>query len=691
MKNPIAHSLSLTWLAGLITLGSFGLLMLFLAGYRAPVYLPNLQAFTEAAFYLGTFFLVRQLLAGLGSFHVAEHLLRLSVLGLITLALLLLPAVFLPREAATAAPSRWLLIMEGLQSAFLVFYFTAGAVAGYQIIGRQGSARSRKALMLLSSCLVALPLLQAWGLDIPLLNYALFATAGAAGLSLLFRVDWLVSLDSKLRKSTLFYLLALSFLSGILLLKTFFPELHYELPIHTAESHYVVLTGFLTLGFSLISALFLLFHLPVAAILDIRDAEKKHLIEAGLEAEKTHDLHTLLATLARQTRSSSSASAAWVTRVNNENPENGYPIVEGISLNDIKRIDYSLHAHPGHFQLDRAKDFLFVRDLEKDPVLGNHVLSIRSLAIYPFSLQDGSEWRLCLGFEVPNGLNEHLAREVSHFVGHTRLSASHVCTLQEVAAKARLEKDISIGREMQKRLLPKAFPLSKKADIAADGISAEEIGGDYYDCHVMKDQSIAVLMADVSGKGTPAALHVAEMKGIFQSLMLSDPEPEEFLSLANRAVNRCFDKGMFITVLYAVIDLEKLELRYARGGHCPLIHYNAKEHKIHTLQDDGLGLGIINGESFDKTLMSRKVKLHAGDIIVLYTDGIVESRTHDAFEEFGYERLRDCIYLNMELDSKSLNKKILREVQSFSGSSIRDDMSLMTIKIKANGQNKNHN
>ncbi len=689
MKNPIAHSLSLTWLAGLITFGSFGVLMLFLAGYPAPAIAPNLPAISEAFFYLGTFFLVRQLFAGLRTFHTVEHLLQLSVLGLLTLVLLLLPGILLPEASATAAPSRWVLILQGLQSAFLVFYFTAGTVMVFQIISSQRPAASRKALLLLSSCLVALPVLQAAGLTYPLLNYVLFAVAGAAGLSLLFKVDWLVGLDKKLRKSTLFYLLALSFLSSIILLKTYFPESGYELPIHISQSSYVALSGFLTLGFTLISALFLLFHLPVAAILDIRDAEKKHLIEAGLEAEKTHDLHTLLYTLARQTRSSSLADAVWLARVNNEGPENQYPCVEGISTNDIKRIDYSLHAHPGHFQLDRAKDFLFIRDLDKDPVLGSHVLSIRSLAIYPFTLQDGSEWRLYLGFESPNGLNEHLAREVSHFVGHTRLSASHVCSLQEVAGKARLEKDIAIGREMQKRLLPKEFPLSKKTDIAAASISAEEIGGDYYDCHVMSDQSIAVLMADVSGKGTSAALHVAEMKGIFQSLMLSEPEPEKFLSLANRAVNQCFDKGMFITVLYAVIDLNKLELRYVRGGHCPLIHYNAKEHKIHTLQDDGLGLGIINGESFDKTLMSRTVKLHAGDIIVLYTDGIVESRNTDDFEEFGYERLRDCIYLNMELDSKSLNKKILREVQSFSNSSIRDDMSLMTIKIKANGQNKN--
>jgi len=691
MKNPGTYSLSLTWLAGLITLGSFGLLMLLMTGYRAPVYVSNLPAIIEASFYLSTFFLVRQLLTGLGGFQLSESLLRLSVLGLITLGLLLLPSALLHTEAANAATSRWLLIIKGLQSAFLVFYFTAGALTGYQIISGQGSASTRKALLFLYSCLLALPVLQALGIDLPLINYALFTTAGVAGISLVFRVDWLVSLDSTLRKSTLFYLLALSFLSTIILLKTFFPDINDPLPIHPAESNYVLLSGFLTLGFSLISSLFLLFHLPVAAILDIRDVEKKHLIEASLEAEKSHDLHALLIALAWQTRRSSSADAAWVTRVNNEGPENQYPSIEGISLNDIKRIDYSLHAHPGHFQLDRVRDFLFIRDLEKDPVLGNHVLSLRSMAIYPFSLEDGSEWRLCLGFEAPNGLNEHLAREISYFVRHTRLSANHVCSLQEVAAKARLEKDIAIGREMQKRLLPKDFPLSKKADIAAAGISAEEIGGDYYDFHVMNDHSIAVLMADVSGKGTPAALHVAEMKGIFQSLMLNNPEPERFLSLANRAVNRCFDKGMFITVLYTVIDLAKMELRYARGGHCPLIHYNAREHKIHTLQDDGLGLGIIHGESFDKTLMSRKVKLHAGDILVLYTDGIVESRKPDGFEEFGYERLRDCIYLNMELDSKSLNKKILREVESFSKSSIRDDMSLMTIKIKANSPNKNHN
>ena len=560
---------------------------------------------------------------------------------------------------------------------------------GFQIISRHRGSGSRKALLILSSCLIALPVLQAWGPDFPLLRYALFTLAGAAGLTLFFKVDWLVGLDRQVRKSTLFYLLALSFLSVIILLKMLFPATPYGLSIHTGQSSYVLLSAFLTLGFSMISALFLLFHIPVAAILDIRDAEKKHLLEAGLDAEKTLDLDTLFDSLAQRARSSATAHAAWIAEVNNEGPDNTYPVVEGISANDIRRIDHSLHAHPAHFRLDRAKDFLYIRDLEADPVLGKHILPIRSMAIYPFSLRDGSEWRLYLGFEEPNGLSEHLAREVSHFVAHTRLSAGQVHSLQEVAEKARLEKDIAIGREMQKRLLPKEFPLSKKADIAASGISAEEIGGDYYDCHLRIDQSIAVLMADVSGKGTSAALHVAEMKGIFQTLMLSEPEPEKFLSLANRAVNQCFDKGMFITVLYAVIDFNKQELRYARGGHCPLIHYNAKEHKIHTLQDDGLGLGIISGDSFDKTLMSRTVKLHAGDIIVLYTDGIVESRNPDGFEEFGYERLRDCIYLNMELDSKSLNKKILREVQSFSGSDIRDDMSLMTIKIKATGQKKN--
>ena len=146
---------------------------------------------------------------------------------------------------------------------------------------------------------------------------------------------------------------------------------------------------------------------------------------------------------------------------------------------------------------------------------------------------------------------------------------------------------------------------------------------------------------------------------------------------------------MFITVLYAIVDLSRQELRYVRGGHCPMLHYDAKNHKIHTLQDEGLGLGIVADETFDKTLECKKLSLNPGDILVLYTDGVVESRAPDGFEEFGYERLRDCIYLNMELSSSDLNKKILREVEHFTGKGpVRDDMSLMTLKIKGNGSHR---
>ena len=258
--------------------------------------------------------------------------------------------------------------------------------------------------------------------------------------------------------------------------------------------------------------------------------------------------------------------------------------------------------------------------------------------------------------------------------------------MQTAAEKKRLEEELRIARAIQMSLLPRG-PLDVPGlAITALCVPAREVGGDYYDFFQLDRDRLGVLIADVSGKGTSAALYMAELKGLILALSRRYDSPRELLIETNRIISGHLEAS-FITITYAVIDLQAGAMTFCRAGHTPLIFLSgpsAAEPAARVLTPNGMVLGLrIDGaaEKFAELLEEERVDLSPGDVIVLYTDGITEAMNPES-DLFGESRLSRIVEEHGHLDSSELRERIMREVEAFVGSADQhDDMTMILLKV----------
>jgi phosphoserine phosphatase RsbU/P len=218
-------------------------------------------------------------------------------------------------------------------------------------------------------------------------------------------------------------------------------------------------------------------------------------------------------------------------------------------------------------------------------------------------------------------------------------------------------------------------------------VPAREVGGDYYDFFHVGDRQLGVLIADVSGKGTSAALYMAELKGLMLSLSQIYTSPRQILMEVNRIISENLDTRSFITMTYGVLDLSKGVMTFARAGHTPMVYLRGDggPGAVKVLAPSGIVVGLrIPGatEKFAELLEEDRIDLHKGDVLVLYTDGITEAMDSGS-DLFGETRLGRLIGEHGHLDTADLRERILREIEAFvGGADQHDDMTMILIKIE---------
>lgn len=256
--------------------------------------------------------------------------------------------------------------------------------------------------------------------------------------------------------------------------------------------------------------------------------------------------------------------------------------------------------------------------------------------------------------------------------------------LLESAEKQRLEEELRIARQIQMSLLPQTAVTVPGLRVAALCLPAAEVGGDYYDLLPLSETRMGVLVADVSGKGTSAALYMAELKGLILSLSRIYESPAKLLSEANRILAANMDARSFITMTYAVVDTAAGTMRYARAGHNPILHVAAGRGRARALAPQGLGLGLDPGPRFDSILEEAEVALQSGDVFLFFTDGLSEAMNERA-ELFGETRLKElieCADGDLLQDEGVLKERILESVRDFVGGAAQhDDMTMVILKV----------
>jgi sigma-B regulation protein RsbU (phosphoserine phosphatase) len=264
-----------------------------------------------------------------------------------------------------------------------------------------------------------------------------------------------------------------------------------------------------------------------------------------------------------------------------------------------------------------------------------------------------------------------------------RMSASMEHLLHVQREKQRLDDELRIAREIQRSLLPVRAPKMPGLSIADLCEPAREVGGDYYDFFELGSRQLGVLVADVSGKGTSAALYMAELKGLMLALSQAERSPRQLLRKVNYLLAAHLDNRSFITATYAVIDLDAMTLTYARAGHTPLILGSRGVPQV--IVSDGMVLGLrLPGaaERFDAILEEQQQRLEPGDFIVMYTDGITEAMNTSG-ELFGDSTLTSVLAGAADRDASAIRERVVREVRAFVGDAEpHDDMTMVVIKVE---------
>ncbi len=268
------------------------------------------------------------------------------------------------------------------------------------------------------------------------------------------------------------------------------------------------------------------------------------------------------------------------------------------------------------------------------------------------------------------------------FANNATIAIENARLVQESVEKEKYEQELKIAHEAQMKLLPRKMPEFDLLDIDAACITANEVGGDYYDFFQFDPTKLGIVIGDVSGKGAEAAFYMAEVKGVLESLTSIYDSPRDLLIQANKILYKTFDRKTFFSAIYGIFDIKKKTLSYCRAGHCPVLYWNQNKEEIFLIEPAGLALGLDSGKKFDATLEEQKIKLKTGDIFILYTDGVNEARNSKQ-EEFEEQRLCDVVVKNFVRTSRELKAEILKHIDHFVGTQSRhDDLTMVVIKIR---------
>ena len=249
--------------------------------------------------------------------------------------------------------------------------------------------------------------------------------------------------------------------------------------------------------------------------------------------------------------------------------------------------------------------------------------------------------------------------------------------------KNRIDLDLELASNIQSLLLPSQFPSSEKVEFAAHYTAAQKIGGDLYEIFSIDETKIGVAIADVSGKGISASILMAICQTNLRHLSRQNSSPADVLRAMNRQMHSAMRRDMFITIIYAIIDLEQDTVTLARAGHeCPLLYHGTNDGttSVSPIRSEGMALGMVPPEIFDITIKDKTVPFSQDDALILYTDGVTECVNANG-EEYTGERLLETLQSNGTGGAQAILDHVMDSIHRFSGNEGQlDDLTLIAIK-----------
>lgn len=440
----------------------------------------------------------------------------------------------------------------------------------------------------------------------------------------------------------------------------------------------IALFAFVAL-YALISILVTLFNLPTSSVVDQKFEEIINFQRLSQSRNTDHGEQQVFQILLESSVKAVQASAAWLEIQPQEGSRE--PQVLYYRIGAGKREEIEAKVDPG-----KARKLLS-SDPVKNQKTNRYVANVQDsvykcILVFPLYVQNRLLGSLTLLKDVPDSFTREMIEVLRTYVNQASISIENHRLLQEALENERYKEELKIAKRVQVSLIPEFLEKNDDFDISAYTRAAAEVGGDYYDTYRVSPDKVALIIGDVSGKGTSAAFHMSQMKGIFQSLVQIDLSARDFIIKANNALRNCLERTSFITTSYFVIDRSTRTMEFTRAGHCPTLIYKAGESRVHYLEDSGLGLGILRDEQFSQFVEVSRMHYEAGDILLLYTDGITEAKNH-ANEEFGFARLKEYLEQNAHRSVFEIEAGLIDDLLDFCGDHPPgDDITMLIVKFK---------
>lgn len=350
----------------------------------------------------------------------------------------------------------------------------------------------------------------------------------------------------------------------------------------------------------------------------------------------------------------------------------------------------SIYSRMPSLHLEEAKDLICslvtspmltaeIPSDKKYAVLKDRLNAEKIVALVPLQIHNEVKGVLCLGNRLRGGTYSHNDLEYIFSLSNLAfVSLENARLFNDAIEKQRLENELLIAREIQQQLLPRELPSITNMEIVASNISSKQVGGDYYDVIPTQNGKYVIAIGDVSGKGTPASLLMANVQATVHALVPFELPLPEATARINDLIHRNTGTDKFITFFWGILDPDTRIFRYVNAGHNPPFVLR-KNGSIERLTEGGLILGVM------KTLVpysEGNVLLEAGDAIIMYTDGVSEAMDVNG-NDYTEERLEEYVLTMKNRNAKHIHDAVIDEIQSYcSGAPQSDDITLVVLKAR---------
>ena len=488
-------------------------------------------------------------------------------------------------------------------------------------------------------------------------------------------LKWIPYLNFKEKWKTLLFLF-LILLSATLL---FYRILAYgneeRFQINLTDNLFLMALFGFVMVYGLFSFLVTLFNLPTSSVFEQKLTEALNFQKLSQSIQPEENEEQVLDILVNSCIGASFSDGAWIAL----NPTEQLKIQNPLRFIEPSTLTELTSLLPAEFQNWTLSP---TNELQPYSIRLKHP-SYKSALLVPLLVNKTLLAQIVLVKEVKEGFNKEMVNIIGTFARQASISVENHRLLNQAISSERYQEELKIAQRVQKALLPLQLDHPSSFDICAYSNTADEVGGDYYDTYQVDEHRFVLIIGDVSGKGTSAAFHMAQMKGVFQSLIQMGLGPADFMIKANSALSKCLERNHFITASIFELNTLSQQFRHARAGHIPTLRYSAQSHTAEFIAVDGLGLGIVRNQNYENHVQEVTGNYQAGDFLILLTDGILESR-NDVGEQFGYTRLKELVEANPQMPPLQLQKAIIDSLHQFVGGDgmIDDDYSLVVVKFK---------